>query len=571
MQKPAQVALIGAGIAAFLTLPGLANGTLWDNSETAYAEVAREILLLHQGIVMHLNGSAWFVQPPLYFWIAAAFGKLFGIGSFAFRLPSALATVAMAAITGYAVTRAAGARAGLYATIILSTSLMQAIIGRLAIMDALLDLAVTLTMFWWWRALRTGRQAYFVCGWIAAGFGFLAKGPVALVMPLLIIIPFYVWNRRSESMHAPTGRAWLMGGGSFLCVVLPWMIALYAQTGPGALAQLLGHYTIGRYTGTIENQAGPIWYYIPVLLLGFFPWVAFLPAALIYGWNQVRARSVDDGSRSLVRLALLWTLVPLLFFSFARTKLPNYIALELPGVALLVALYLNSIVQRYRRRSLMLSAAAVPITIALLGVAIAMFSHQNRLVAGTEKLSGDLLAVGVALFIGSIITALAFLSERRAEYAPYLLGATSFVGISILAIVALPQAEQFKPIPRLAAIIERERLPGDIVGIAGVSGGNALVFYTEPGVKTVASAAGNPAEAPSLRSIICSAGRAFVVTAKRRAVVDATYGRVRRLLAIDNNDALVLYTGPPCSTIGRSKRAPRTFRGLVLGYDSRHE
>ena len=73
-----RAALVGALVAALATLPGLGAGTLWDNSETAYGEVAREILIAHDWIVMHFNGAPWFVQPPLYFWIAAAFASLLG-------------------------------------------------------------------------------------------------------------------------------------------------------------------------------------------------------------------------------------------------------------------------------------------------------------------------------------------------------------------------------------------------------------------------------------------------------------------------------------------------------------
>src|SRR5579884_2651952 len=91
--KTLRAGLIGAAIAALVTIPGLGSGTLWDNSETAYGEVAREILLTHDWIVMHLNGAPWFVQPPLYFWIAAICVKVFGLTSFALRLPSALATI----------------------------------------------------------------------------------------------------------------------------------------------------------------------------------------------------------------------------------------------------------------------------------------------------------------------------------------------------------------------------------------------------------------------------------------------------------------------------------------------
>src|SRR5579863_3696144 len=177
--RAARAALIGAVGAALVTLPGLGVGTLWDNSETAYGEVAREILLTHDWVVMHLNGMPYFVQPPLYFWLAAAFSLITGATTFALRLPAALATIALSAFTGYAVARQVGTQVGVYAAVILSTSLMQAVIGRLAIMDALLDLTVAMTIFWWFRGIEAGRDRYVVYGWIAAAFGFLAKGPVA--------------------------------------------------------------------------------------------------------------------------------------------------------------------------------------------------------------------------------------------------------------------------------------------------------------------------------------------------------------------------------------------------------
>src|SRR5579884_805133 len=114
MPSPLRAALIAAGIAALVTIPGLGNGTLWDNSETAYGEVAREILLTHDWVVMHLNGAQWFVQPPLYFWIAALCAKVFGLTAFALRLPSALATIGAGALLTFLVTRARGTRVGIY-------------------------------------------------------------------------------------------------------------------------------------------------------------------------------------------------------------------------------------------------------------------------------------------------------------------------------------------------------------------------------------------------------------------------------------------------------------------------
>ncbi|MBV9403249.1 MAG: glycosyltransferase family 39 protein [Candidatus Eremiobacteraeota bacterium] len=552
MQPPTRAAFIGAAIAAVMTLPGLGTGTLWDNSETAYGEVAREILRFHDVVVMHLNGTPWFVQPPLYFWIAAIFVKIFGLSSFALRLPSAVATIAMGAMIAYAVSRAAGVRAGLYATVILSTSLMQAVVGRLAIMDALLDLAVACTIFWWFRALQTGRAGYLYAGSAAAALGFLAKGPVAPVIALIVIVTFYFWNRRTAQTLVPPLNAIAVAIAIFALIVSPWFIALYVRTGSTSIGQLIGHYTFARYTSTIENQAGPFWYYLPVLILGFFPWIAFLPAAIAFAAPLLKEGAQSEPSSPLLRLSVAWIVMPLVFFSLAKTKLPNYIALAFPPLALLVALYFDSAVDRFKRRSPLVSSAMIPVTILLLAIAVAIFARNNRLTGDIHALSGDMAVIAALVFAGSLVTAVLFMFRSTNWFAAYALGGTACASILLLVFLVLPKAEEFKPVPRLAAYIQSVRQPGDAVAIEGVPGGNALLFYTQPPITSL-GAANLPSSAaePTPRMVICSSRRAFVVASRQQGPADPAYGRRRHQLLADHNDALFLYEGPACSTGGK--------------------
>ena len=541
MNRPWRAALVAAAVGALVTIPGLGNGTLWDNSETAYGEVAREILLTHDWIVMHWNAAPWFVQPPLYFWIAAIFAKIFGVTSFALRLPSALATVAMGGLTAYALTRQTSTRAGLYAGIVLSCSLMQAIVGRLAIMDAMLDLAIALTIFWWFRALQTGQDRYFVYGWIAAGFGFLAKGPVAPVVALIVVVPYALWEARAAGVQLPSWRGWLGGLALFVAVVAPWFGALVSRTGLHSVIVLIGHYTFGRYTGTIENQSGPLWYYVPVLILGFFPWIAFLPSSIAAAARRMRdvaPEQTDSNAQSMARLALVWIVVPFLFFSFANTKLPNYIALEFPALAVIVALYFDRAVERMQSPSMLISAAAVPMTILFLALAIVVFSRNNRLTGDLHGMSFDLMYVGAAVFIGSLLAFVLLAAGRERSATPYILGASMVVAVSFIALLALPRAEAFKPIPKFARAIDEGRRPGDAVAIAGVAGGNALIFYTAPGVYTM--------KAPyTPYGPICDAQRLWLVAP--RGADPPSYGRTLRLVAQDGKAALYLYAGPRCA------------------------
>ncbi len=516
---PARAALLGALFAALVTLPGLGIGTLWDNSETAYGEVAREILLTHDWVVMHLNGQPWFVQPPLYFWIAALLAKGLGPTAFALRLPSALATIAMGGAVGYATARIAGGRAGMIAAIVLSTSLMQAIVGRLAIMDALLDFAVAAAVLWWYRAFEPSgdarrRDTAFVCGALALAVGTLAKGPVAPVIAGLVVGVWALWERRAGRLAAPRRGAVGLAALAFLVVTLPWFVALVARVGPGGIAELIGHYTVGRYTGVIENQRGPVWYYVPVVILGFFPWIAFVPVALAAARTEAAGRA-----GGFARLALVWTAVPFAFFSFASTKLPNYVALLLPALAILVALWFERVAAGAQRRAAVVSAATVPLFVGCVGIAIALFSRSNRLDVDAAALDPELVFLGAAMLLGSLLTVAALTRARTVAWSPYVLAATSGALVLFIAFVAEPAAEPLKPIPPLARLIEAQRKPGDLVAIRGVSGGNGLTFYTAPPVRDISS---NRA----FIEAICPGGTIWLVTRPR----DAAFlrGLVRR-------------------------------------------
>ncbi len=546
---PARAALLGALFAALVTLPGLGVGTLWDNSETAYGEVAREILLTRDWVVMHLNGQPWFVQPPLYFWIAAAFAKLLGASAFAMRLPSALATIAMGGTVGYATARIAGGRTGTIAAIVLSTSLMQATVGHLAIMDALLDLCVTASILWWFRAFEpTGsarrRDSAFVGGAVALALGTLAKGPVAPVIAVLVIGVWLVWERASERAAAPRRTAVAVAAIAYAAITLPWFVALAARVGPAALVELIGHYTFGRYTGVIENQTGPIWYYVPVLILGFFPWIAFVPVAAAAAMRESRR---PDGR--FARLAIVWAIVPFLFFSFASTKLPNYVALLLPALAIVVALWFDRVRAGADRRAAVVSAATIPVFVGCVAIAIGIFSRSNRLELDTAALNPELAFLGVAMLGGSVLTVIAISRRTTAEWSPYVLALTSGALMLFMALIGEPAAEPLKPIPPIARAIDARWKPGDVVAIGGVSGGNGLIFYTSPPVIDFKNNAGFVAT-------VCDNDAAWIVTqpqdAQRLAALARSHGRAADVvMETPNADharaVLVHVDGPKCA------------------------
>jgi 4-amino-4-deoxy-L-arabinose transferase-like glycosyltransferase len=349
----------------------------------------------------------------------------------------------------------------------------------------------------------------------------------------MVIVAWVLWETRDgRVVVVPGWRAWAGAIALFCAIVAPWFVLVQMRIGGVEIAQLVGHYSFGRYFGTIEGQTGPLWYYVPALILGFFPWIAFLPAALA---SALRA-SLDDRDAALVRLALLWAILPFFFFSFAQTKLPNYVALELPALAILVALWFERVAQGEYRRAAIVSGLVVPAALAAVATAAVIFSSRMRLTDALAAIAGDVRVVGIVVGAGALVTFILLLRGRWAARAPYALALATAAALLLIGIVVEPHVEPFKPMPQIAAAVERDRRPGDAVVIQGVAGANALLFYTAPEIVMLP-----PPDDP--HGALCSAPRVFYVGAKNGAVPEPADGRTRRLILTSGKDGLFLYEG----------------------------
>jgi 4-amino-4-deoxy-L-arabinose transferase-like glycosyltransferase len=421
---------------------------------------------------------------------------------------------------------------------------MQAVVGRLAIMDALLDLCVLVAIAGAYRAFGPhdeprARTPAVLATAAALAFGTLAKGPVAPVIVVLVVGLWLGWERRlSGAIATPTRAALAAACALYALIVLPWFVAISLRVGPQATIELIGHYTVGRYTGIIENQGGGIYYYVPVVILGFFPWIAFAPAALAHGFRIRR-----DPQASLTRLALVWSILPFVFFSFAQTKLPNYIALLIPALAILVALWFDRSADGFDRRTGLVSAASIPLFVAGVATAIAVFSHNNALELGPVQ--PLLQALGAMMLAGSLVTAAALVFRRTLAAAPFALACTGGAAIVFIGLVAEPFVEHLKPIPQVARLIQAQRAPGSRVAIRTIGGTNGLAYYTTPGIITIDDTD------PSYLALICRTSDIYVVTraqdAPKLEFLARGLGRAASDLGDIRHVTAVHVDGPACA------------------------
>lgn len=469
---------------AVLYLLRIGAGSLWDNSEPTYGEIVKELFRTGDWLTLHLNFAPWDTHPPLWFWTAGAFVGALGLNEFALRLPSAIFGVATAYATYRAGKRLYGDAAGLIAALASGISLEMLVLSRLAMMETMLIFFMTVAAFWAYFALRDAdRRALWIAA-AAAALGTLTKGPIALALPLLIIVVWLAWTKRWRAL---TNLPVLGASVAYVLVAGSWFAAATAKFGSTFLADYFGASNVGRFLHPFENQPGPVWYYVPVLLVGFFPFIAFVPQALRDAWRE---RGDDE------LFLLLFAVLPFAFFSLAQTKLPNYIAIMFPALGMLVGRALAPAVQSDDFRPVRWAFFSTVATLALI-LAVAALAVPPHLRGELRALSSPLALLAAFTIAPCAIFALTAIVAPRAWFAPAGLIATMTGFIVALALFVLPQIDALKPMKGMAERLMAVRHHDESVCFDGVSGGFSLLFYTEAG--PVTSVGTNPTDVPPAR------------------------------------------------------------------------
>ena len=146
----------------------------------------------------------------------------------------------------------------------------------------------------------------------AVGLGFLMKGPVALAVPAVVLVP--VW-RREGVLTALRVRDVVVAAGVFAVVGLPWYAAMTVEHGTAYLESFFVGDNLERFATDRFNAPRAIWFYVPIVIGGMMPWSAFLlvlPARSLFAVVR-RHRLLAAEEWKL----LLWALMPLLLFTLS--------------------------------------------------------------------------------------------------------------------------------------------------------------------------------------------------------------------------------------------------------------
>ncbi len=322
---------------------------LMDKTEGLFVEIPREMLISGDWVTPRWNGELFFDYPVWGYWMVALSFRLFGVSEWAARLPVALAATA----TVYAVfavlmlvapaAEAAHQRLGrsLLGATVLALSPGWLGWGRSSVTDMFLASGITLALLGFVLAHTATpqrpwqRPLGFVALAVFCGIAVLAKGPVGLLLPGLVMLGF--WTLKGTLIQELRRTPWLPLVLLFLGVAAPWYGMATAANGTEFLGRFLGFSNLERFTSVIYDHPGPPWFYLPWVLLLLLPWSLYLPVAAVRlrFWRLSVWRETPPGA-DLPLLGLLWLVLMVAFFSAAATKLPGYILPALPGGSLLV-------------------------------------------------------------------------------------------------------------------------------------------------------------------------------------------------------------------------------------------
>jgi 4-amino-4-deoxy-L-arabinose transferase-like glycosyltransferase len=310
---------------------------LFDADEPAYAQAAREMAEGGDWVTPHFNDRPRFDKPPVFYWLILLSYRLFGVTEFAARFWSALAGVMLTGVLWVAGRRWLGPHAGLMAGAAFSTSLLTALLARAAVTDMLLCLFVTAAILAGLLALQTPGPLtswWAVGGWGAMALAVLVKGPVGLLIPALALGGSLLLL--GEIRHGLARLVPWEGPALFLAIAAPWYALVLEANGWAFVEGFIVKHNLSRFSGVISSHGGPLWFYVPVLLVGFFPWCGSLPSALWRAVRVARRRRAVSPAERLTVTCLCWFVGVFVFFSLAGTKLPSYLFPAFPALALLV-------------------------------------------------------------------------------------------------------------------------------------------------------------------------------------------------------------------------------------------
>ncbi|MCA9162965.1 MAG: glycosyltransferase family 39 protein [Planctomycetales bacterium] len=586
-------------LASAVMLPWLGRTRFWDQDEGFFASTAAEMYARGDWIVPTFNGRMFGHKPPWMYWMMMLGFETFGVNEFAARLGSAIFGIATVLLTYDFGRRLFSDRAGWWAGLALASCWMFNIVARAATPDVYLVFFVTLSLYLFARwgflsqlpeqqaegiepsqirgqnSALPSRWSQFALIYAVMGLAVLVKGPLGVLFPMAVIGMFLLCMTRRRDLPSDANRwrrwreAWrpfgivnfcgtvwrmrpLTAAALVLFVAGPWYAAVGWKTNGEFLNEFFGVHHFRRFTTPMDNHRGPIFYYLPAVLAGMFPWSIFAVPGMLYVIRGLRSSK----QRPQLTFLLCWAGVFIGLFSLASTKLPNYVLPAYPALALLCGAMVDGWLADRRQVSLPWIRVGLTVMIAvglaiMIGLPLAAnwrFDGQTlldrvRIVRAVQDDAGWLGVLGVPLVLGGF-AAFACAWRNAARPAVVAMGTSAIATLWLLWGYAAPRVDRFQSPQDMAQVV------GEQAGESSMRVGHfgcfkpSMVFYSGRPIEACG-------DAEEVGQLFREAETSFLFT------TDERYEELRRALP------------PDVVVVERRPNFPKTGELLLLGRSPR--
>jgi 4-amino-4-deoxy-L-arabinose transferase-like glycosyltransferase len=458
---------------------GIGDYSLKEPDEGRYAEIPREMNELHDYVVPHLNYVRYFEKPPLLYWTTAASFKLFGTNEWAFRFPNALSAFLCVIFLYFFIRRWFNEQMAFLSSIILITSFSFLAMARIVTTDMLFTMCLFLSLLLFYGYYREKKPFFIYLFYVAIAAATLAKGPVALILMGGTILIFLFTERNFRFIME---MKLIKGLAIYLTITLPWIIAISLREKEFLYFFFMDQHIL-RFLTSKHKRSGPIYYFLPVLFGGMFPWSIFIPRAIANTWKNKE-----------LRLMLIWVFVVFAFFSVSGSKLPPYILPLFPPIAIILGYLFHEkwqlqVINRveisiYILIFLTIGAAALLSQISPLSVYIQNMAEDN-----TVSIMKDLLVFSLWVSLSSFIIVFFLIFKRFTTHTWSFILLSSFsLAIMLGILFNLAVVDKLNTAKNIATMINGHKAQADYI-IDYSSYDQTIPFYIKQGI-TVASYTG---------------------------------------------------------------------------------
>jgi 4-amino-4-deoxy-L-arabinose transferase-like glycosyltransferase len=323
-----------------LIFGGLGTNHLIPWDEAIYAKIAKNMAATGDFIVQRWKlQTDWYEKPPLFMWFMAASIKLFGITSWAVRLPSAIFGMSTVLLVYKFGKRLFNKTAGFISAFGLLTTVHFLYYSRASMLDVTATFFITLSLYLYYLArYEKNSKAWWFSG-ASIGLAVMTKGVVGLLpYPIIGLSELYLLASREFGWSKELIKSYLKMVGTSLLVFMPWHLAMWRIFGSGFINTYLGYHVWDRATEAIEDKGNPFFWYVIVLRVSMRLWFIDLLATVPFAIKRILQRN------NKVIFLSIWAVFVFLFFSVAKSKLVWYIMPMYPALYLLIGHFVERVI-----------------------------------------------------------------------------------------------------------------------------------------------------------------------------------------------------------------------------------